>query len=64
MAEAPYHFDHRPGLAGEPTGPIWPRSGEARPNPAYFFFFLCYFCLVNECYKKNCFENLLDLRKL
>jgi hypothetical protein len=22
------------GLAGEPAGPIWPRSGEARPDPA------------------------------
>jgi hypothetical protein len=26
-------------LAGEPVGPIWPRSGEARPDPAPFHFF-------------------------
>jgi hypothetical protein len=27
------------GLAGEPAGPLWPRSGEARPDPAPSLFF-------------------------
>jgi hypothetical protein len=38
-AETPYRFAPPPGLAGEPAGLIWPRSGEARPDPAFFFFF-------------------------
>jgi hypothetical protein len=31
------------GLAGEPAGPIWPRSGEARPDLAPFLFFPEYY---------------------
>jgi hypothetical protein len=30
-----------PGWPVSHLGRIWPRSGEARPDPAYFFFFLC-----------------------
>jgi hypothetical protein len=59
MAEALYRFGHRPGLAGEPTGPIWPRSGEAWPDPACFFFFPC---AISICYMNAAIK--IDLKML
>jgi hypothetical protein len=59
MAEAPYRFGHHPGLAGEPTGPIWPRSGEARPDLARFSFFPC---AISICYMNA--ANKIDLKML
>jgi hypothetical protein len=50
MAEAAYHFAHRPGLAGEPAGldlaQIW--LGLARSGLSTFFP-LCFIHLMIEC---------------
>jgi hypothetical protein len=59
MAEAPYRFAHRPGLAGEPTGPdlaqIW-------RSPARSGLFLFFPCAISICYMNA--ANKIDLKML